>query len=139
MMWMILQADEPEDWVIATGKTTSVRDFVILAFKELGIELIFKGEGVDEKGFVKNCSNSKYQLQPGLEIINVDPGYFRPTEVDLLIGDASKANKKLGWTPEYELKDLVAEMMKNDIELMNKEKHLKNSGYSTFNYYAYFF
>jgi len=135
MMWMILQADEPEDWVIATGKTTSVRDFVILAFKELGIELIFKGDGVNEKGFVKNCSNSKYQLQPGLEIINVDPGYFRPTEVDLLIGDASKANKKLGWTPEYELKDLVAEMMKNDIELMNKEKHLKNSGYSTFNYY----
>lgn len=135
MMWMILQADEAEDWVIATGKTTSVRDFVRLAFSEVGIELEFKGSGVDEKGYVKECNNSNYQLEVGKEVINIDPAYFRPTEVDLLIGDATKARTKLGWTPEYDLKDLVQEMMAGDIELMQKDKHLLENGYQTFNYF----
>jgi len=135
MMWMILQAKEPEDWVIATGKTTSVRDFVELAFNEVGIELEFKGKGIEEKGFVKKCSNPDFQLEAGKEVINIDPGYFRPTEVDLLRGDASKAYRKLGWSPEYHLKDLVKEMMASDIELMQKDKHLLDNGYQTFNYY----
>jgi len=135
MMWMILQAKEPEDWVIATGKTTSVRDFVKLAFNEVGIELEFTGKGIEEKGFVRKCSNPDFQLEIGKEVINIDPSYFRPTEVDLLIGDASKANTKLGWSPEYDLKDLVKEMMVKDLELMQKDKHLLDNGYQTFNYY----
>lgn len=135
MMWMILQADEAEDWVIATGKTTPVRDFVRMAFGELGIMLEFKGEGVDEKAYIKSCDNPKFQLETGKQVLAVDPKYFRPTEVELLIGDASKANKKLGWTPEYELKDLVKDMMYGDIKLMQKDQYLKDGGYQTFNYY----
>ena len=96
MMWMILQADKAEDWVIATGKTTTVRDFVRMSFEEVGIELEFKGEGVEEKGFVKSCSNPNYQIKIGKEVLSVDPKYFRPTEVDLLIGDPTKAKEKLG-------------------------------------------
>lgn len=135
MMWMILQANEPEDWVIATGKTTSVRDFVRMAFSEVGIELEFKGEGVDEKAFVKSCSNQDFQLEIGKEVLNVDPKYFRPTEVDLLIGDASKAKHKLGWEPEYTLNDLVKDMMQSDVKLMQKEQYLKDGGYKTMNYF----
>ncbi len=135
MMWMILQADEPEDWVIATGKTTTVRDFVRMAFGELGIELEFQGSGVDEKGFVKSCSNPDIQLEIGKEVLNVDPAYFRPTEVDLLIGDPSKANSKLGWTPKYDLKDLVKDMMENDLKLMQKDRYLKDGGYVIYNYF----
>ena len=95
MMWMILQADQPEDWVIATGKTTTVREFVTKAFEEVGIELKFEGNGVDEKAYVLNCTKKEYQLETGKEVLSVDPTYFRPTEVDLLIGDPSKANEKL--------------------------------------------
>jgi GDPmannose 4,6-dehydratase len=135
MMWMILQAEEAEDWVIATGKTTSVRDFVRMAFAEVGIELEFSGTGVDEKAFVVSCSNPEFQLEEGKEVLAVDPKYFRPTEVDLLIGDASKANTKLGWTPEYNLKDLVKEMMTSDVQLMQKEQHLKVGGYQVLNYF----
>ncbi len=135
MMWMILQAEQPEDWVIATGKTTSVREFVKMAFNEVGIELVFKGEGVEEKGYVSKCKNPDYQLEIGKEIINVDPKYFRPTEVDLLIGDASKAKNILGWIPEYSLSDLVKDMMESDIKLMKKDHFLKESGYTTFNYF----
>jgi GDPmannose 4,6-dehydratase len=135
MMWMILQADEAEDWVIATGKTTSVRDFVRMSFAEAGIELEFKGEGVSEKAFVKVCNNPEYQLPIGKEILNVDPKYFRPTEVDLLIGDASKANNKLGWIPKYDLQGLVKEMMQSDIKLMKKENYLKDGGYQILNYF----
>lgn len=135
MMWMILQADEPEDWVIATGVTTTVRDFVKLAFNEVGIELEFKGEGVNEKGYVASCSNPEFQLERGLEVVAVDPEYFRPTEVDLLIGDATKANTKLGWIPEYNLQDLVKEMMESDVKLMQKDRHLQKGGYQTFNYF----
>ena len=135
MMWMILQAEQPEDWVIATGKTTPVRDFVKMAFNEVGIELEFTGEGVDEKGYIKSCSNPSYQLEIGKEVLAVDPRYFRPTEVDLLIGDATKAKEKLGWVPEYELSELVKDMMKNDLRLMEKEIFLKEGGYTMKNYF----
>ncbi len=135
MMWMILQADEPEDWVIATGKTTPVREFVRMSFAEVGIELEFIGEGVDEKGLVLSCSNPDYQLPIGKEILAVDPHYFRPTEVDLLIGDPTKAKNKLGWECQYELSELVQEMMESDLKLMRKEQHLKESGYTILNYF----
>ncbi|WP_373059524.1 GDP-mannose 4,6-dehydratase [Zunongwangia sp. H14] len=135
MMWMILQAVEAEDWVIATGKTTPVREFVKMAFAEAGIELEFKGEGVEEKAYVKSCSNPHFQLKKGKEVLAVDPNYFRPTEVDLLIGDATKANTKLGWKPEYDLQDLVKDMMQSDIKLMQKEQHIKDGGYQIMNYY----
>ena len=120
---MILQADKPEDWVIATGETTTVRDFVRLSFNEVGIEIEFKGEGIDEKAYVTSCSDENYKLEIGKEILCVDPQYFRPTEVDLLIGDPTKAKEKLGWVPEHDLSDLVKDMMKSDIILFsNKEK-----------------
>lgn len=135
MMWMILQADTAEDWVIATGKTTTVREMVQMAFNEVGIELDFIGEGQDEKGIVKSCSNEKYQLETGKEVVNIDPHYYRPTEVDLLIGDATKAKEKLGWVPEYSLNELVKEMMENDIQLMEKEIYLKEGGHKTSNSY----
>ncbi len=117
MMWMILQAKRPEDWVIATGTTTSVRDFVKLAFREAGVELEFRGEGINEKAFVVSCNDKNYQLKIGQEVLSVDPNYFRPTEVDLLIGDPSKAKEKLGWVPEYDLSSIVKEMMEYDINL----------------------
>lgn len=135
MMWMILQADTPEDWVIATGKTTTVRDFVKMAFGELGIELEFKGEGVNEKAFVLSCSNENFQLPKGKEVLNVDPKYFRPTEVDLLIGDPTKAKTKLGWEPEYDLKSLVEDMMKSDLKLMQRDQYMKNGGHKILNYF----
>ena len=135
MMWMVLQADKPDDWVIATGVTTSVRDFVRMAFQEVGVELEFKGKGVDEKGYVKACSNPKYQVEIGKELIAIDPRYFRPTEVSLLIGDPSKAKTELGWEPEYDLKALIKEMVENDLKLMQKDQFLKDGGYTTMNYY----
>ena len=135
MMWMILQAEEAEDWVIATGKTTSVRDFVKMSFAEVGIELDFIGEGVYEKAVVKSCKNPKYQIQLGTEVLSVDPKYFRPTEVDLLIGDPTKANTKLGWIPEYDLAFLVKDMMHSDIKLMKKDQYLKDGGYETLNFF----
>jgi GDPmannose 4,6-dehydratase len=135
MMWMILQADKPEDWVIATGITTSVRDFVQMSFAYLGIELEFIGKGVDEIGIVKSCKNPKYQIDNGVEIIAVDKEYFRPTEVDILVGDSSKAREKLGWEIEYTLNDLVNDMMKSDLKLMQKEQYLKNGGYKIRNNY----
>ena len=135
MMWMILQADKPEDWVIATGTTTMVRDFVKMAFSEVGVELEFKGTGEDEKGYVKSCSNKSFNLEIGKEVVAVDPHYYRPTEVDLLIGDATKAKEKLGWTPEFELEDLVKDMMENDLNLMKKEMYLKKGGHDILNNY----
>ena len=115
-MWRILQQDKPEDYVIATGITTTVRDFVKLSFAETGIELEFNGEGVNETGAVKSCSYPAYQLPIGKVVVAVDPEYFRPTEVDLLIGDATKAKTKLGWIPKYDLAALVKEMMASDLE-----------------------
>lgn len=135
MMWMILQAETPEDWVIATGRTTSIRDFIIMAFNQIGVTLEFKGTGEDEKAYIKSCDNPEYKLEIGKEVVQVDKNYFRPTEVDLLVGDASKAKEKLGWVPEYELEDLVAEMMESDLKLMQKEQYLRKGGYTTLNYF----
>ncbi len=129
MMWMILQHDQPDDWVIATGMTTTVRDFARKVFENLGIELEFEGEGINEVGKVKKCHQPEYQLPEGKTVIKVDERYFRPTEVDLLIGDYSKAKEKLGWEPEYSLDDLIKEMTFSDLELIKKEKLLKDNGY----------
>jgi GDPmannose 4,6-dehydratase len=129
MMWMILQAEEPEDWVIATGKTTTVREFVRLSFKEVGIELAFKGSGVNEKAFVVSCNNKQFQLELGKEVLSIDPSYFRPTEVDLLIGDPTKAKEKLGWVTEHDLSSLINDMMQSDVKLMQKQKYLEKGGY----------
>lgn len=118
-MWLMLQQDEPEDYVIATGVTTSVRDFVKMAFKEVGIEIKFEGEGVEEKGVVKACRDERYQVPIGKTVVAVDPVYFRPTEVDLLIGDATKANTKLGWRPRYTLEEMTAEMVRSDLKLFS--------------------
>ena len=135
MMWMILQADEAEDWVIATGKTTKIRDFVHMSFAEVGIELEFKGEGENEKAYIVKCNNPKYQLEIGKEVLAVDARYFRPTEVELLIGDASKAKTKLGWECKYDLNDLVKDMMQSDIKLMQEQQYLEEGGYKTLNYF----
>ena len=135
MMWMILQAKEAEDWVIATGKTTSIRDFVTMAFAYVGIVLEFKGDGVNEKAFIVSCSKAEFQIEIGKQILSIDPKYFRPTEVDLLIGDASKAKNKLGWEPHIQLNELVDDMMSSDINLFKKDKFLIDSGYKTLNYY----
>jgi GDPmannose 4,6-dehydratase len=132
---MILQTDKPEDWVIATGKTTTVRDFVKMAFAYAGIELEFKGEGKDEKGIVVSCSDSKYQIEKGKEVVAIDSRYFRPTEVDLLIGDPTKAHIKLGWTPEYNLEEMINEMMESDLKLMTKDQYLIDGGYTIMNYF----
>jgi GDPmannose 4,6-dehydratase len=129
MMWMILQADVAEDWVIATGVTTTVRDFVRMAFSEVGIEVEFKGEGVDEKAFVTACTHKDFQIPIGKEVLSVDPAYFRPTEVDLLIGDPSKAKNKLGWIPEHDLASLVKDMMIGDVTLMQKDVVLLKAGH----------
>jgi len=151
MMWMILQAEQAEDWVIATGITTSVRDFVSMSFAEVGITIRFEGKGVHEVGIIAGIDKDKYisilnsvnqqattsnELPKiGKEVLAVDPKYFRPTEVDLLIGDPTKANTKLGWHPEYDLVSLVREMMTSDVKLMQKEQYLKDGGYSTLNYF----
>ena len=143
MMWMILQADEPEDWVIATGQTTTVRDFVKFAFAYAGINLRFEGTGVDEKGIVDSIDESKAKesnldlsnLKIDTEVVAVDERYFRPTEVDLLLGDPSKAEQKLGWNREYNLQDLVNDMMQSDLILMTKDTYLKDGGYQTMSYY----
>lgn len=136
MMWMILQADEAEDWVIATGVTTTVRDFVKMSFAYAGIELEFRGEGIEEKAYVLTCSNPNYQVEIGANVVSVDPKYFRPTEVDLLLGDPTKAETKLGWNREYKLQDLVDDMMKSDLKLMTKDSYLKDGGYNSKSYYV---
>ena len=135
MMWMILQAEEPEDWVIATGKTTTVREFVRMSFAEVGIELEFKGKGVNETAIVTKCTNPLFQIELGKEVLSVDPTYFRPTEVVLLIGDPTKANEKLGWVPEHDLASLVKDMMQSDVKLMQKKQYLENGGYQTNTYF----
>jgi GDPmannose 4,6-dehydratase len=128
-MWLILQQDKAEDFVIATGKTTYVRDFVKMAFAECGIELTFAGEGASEKGIVSKCNNPEYQLEKGKVVVEVDPNYFRPTEVDLLIGDPTKSQERLGWKPKYDLPALVKEMVEADLALFKKELYLKNGGH----------
>ena len=135
MMWMILQADKAEDWVIATGRTTTIRDFVKMSFGHIGIELEFSGVGIDEVARIKSCTDPRYQLAIGKEILAIDPKYFRPTEVDLLIGDPTKAKEKLGWVPEIELDELVRDMMDSDLKLFERDRYLSEGGHDTFNYY----
>jgi GDPmannose 4,6-dehydratase len=127
-MYLILQQEKPEDFVIATGITTSIRDFVIMAFREAGIELAFKGEKENETAEV--LSSDHNNLKSGTKVIKVDPRYFRPTEVDLLIGDASKALEKLGWKPKYTLPELVKEMVQSDLDLFKSNLLLKESGFT---------
>lgn len=119
-MWRILQQDKPEDFVIATGVTTTVRDFVAMAFAEAGVSIAFKGEGVDEVAYVTECAHPDFQLEIGKEVVFVDPAYYRPTEVELLIGDPTKAQEQLGWKPSYDLASLVKEMVAADIESCRK-------------------
>lgn len=131
-MWRILQHDTPEDFVLATGKTTEIREFVKMAFKEAGIELAFEGKEEHELAKVVSCSG-KYQLPVGQVVVRVDPRYYRPTEVDLLIGDATKAKEKLGWEPKYTLAEMVKEMVASDLKLFEKNKFLIDSGYDVRN------
>ena len=133
LMWKILQHDKAEDWVIATGVTTTVRDFVRMSFRELGIELEFNGVGEAEIGTILSCSNPDYQIEIGKEVINVDPRYFRPTEVELLIGDATKARTLLDWEPKYDLQSLCSEMVQHDVELFLKTQVLKEAGFKVEN------
>lgn len=119
-MWLILQQDKPEDYVIATGVTTTVRDFIRMSFAQVGVELDFCGEGIEEKAFIKTCSNPDFNLEIGKQVVAIDPTYFRPTEVDLLIGDPTKSKTKLGWQPKYDLAGLVKEMMEADLDRLKK-------------------
>ncbi len=128
-MWLIMQQDVPEDFVIATGVTTAVRDFVKMAFAEVGAVLEFRGEGVEEKGYVVASNNPDFPIEIGKEVVAVDAAYFRPTEVDLLIGDPTKSKTKLGWVPKYDLPMLVNDMMTSDVRLFQREKLLKESGF----------
>lgn len=133
-MYLILQQDVAEDYVIATGITTSVRDFIKMAFAEIDVEIEFKGKGVDEKGYIKSSGNA-YPLTVGREVVAIDPVYFRPTEVDLLIGDPTKAQTQLGWKPKYDLQGLVKEMVAADIELFRRNQLLKQSGFDILRQY----
>jgi GDPmannose 4,6-dehydratase len=134
-MWLMLQQDKPEDFVVATGITTSVRDFVRMAFAHAGVQIGFRGEGLNEVGFVDAISNPDCNLKLGDVVVEVDKRYFRPTEVDVLLGDASKAKQKLGWFPKYNLKRLVEEMVDADLEFFKKEVLLKKSGYRTMSHF----
>lgn len=120
-MWMMMQQEKPEDYVLATGITTTVRSFVEMSFAEAGIELEFKGHGINEKAFVSKCNSPLYQLPVGKQVVGIHPRYFRPAEVDLLIGNASKAQERLGWLPKYDLQMLVKEMMKEELILQQKK------------------
>ena len=145
-MYLILQQDEPGDYVIATGITTEVREFVRMAFAEIGVIVSFRGEGKEEKGYITAIDEAKFIQQVGAEflekiktiteaIVEVDAAYFRPTEVELLIGDATKSKTKLNWTPEYDLPALVEDMMRSDVKLMKKETYLKEGGFKILNYF----
>lgn len=155
-MHLVLQQDVPDDYVIATGITTSIRDFIKMAGEELGLEITFVGEDSNEKGYLtaidekvfiskvgeqyleqfrNRIQNNLSSESAGEPIISVDPQYFRPTEVELLIGDAAKAREKLGWEPKYDLNGLVTDMMRSDIELMKKDAYLREGGYRTLNYF----
>ena len=134
-MWRILQHDTPEDFVLATGVTTTVRDFVRMAFREIGVELEFRGKEDKERAVVVSASNPDFPVPEGKEVVAVDPTYYRPTEVDLLIGDPTKAQTVLGWKPKYDLPMLVNEMVEADVDLFRKEKLLMDSGFSIKNQY----
>ena len=155
-MYLILQQEKPDDYVIATGITTSIRDFIKMAGEEVGLEITFSGEGINEKGYItavnetifgvkvgetyleevkKRISHSRNHSYTSYPLVAVDPQYFRPTEVELLIGDNTKARKQLGWKPEYDLRGLIEDMMQADVKLMKKENFLKEGGYQTLNYF----
>jgi GDPmannose 4,6-dehydratase len=142
-MWLMLQQDVAEDFVIATGVTTSVREFIKMAFLELGIEIEFSGKDTNEKGVIIDMDQGKIidlglnadALRFGQTVVKVDPKYFRPTEVDLLIGDATKAQTKLGWVPKYDLQALVSDMVQSDLHLVKKDDYLKKGGFKTMNYF----
>lgn len=142
-MWLILQQEKPEDYVIATGATTTVRDFVKMSFAELGIEIEFSGKDQYERGVIIDVDQELVQklglndeyLKPGTIVVQVDEKYFRPTEVDLLLGDPTKANTKLGWKPKYDLPLLVQDMVHSDLHLMKKDEYLKQGGFKTLNYF----
>ena len=142
-MWLMLQQDKAEDFVIATGITTTVREFIKMAFLELGVEVEFSGKDQNEKGVIIDIDEQKVSelglnpdaLRFGQTVVKVDPKYFRPTEVDLLIGDASKAKQKLGWQPKYSLQALVSDMVKSDLHLVKRDDYLKKGGYKTLNYF----
>lgn len=142
-MYLMLQQDKAEDFVIATGKTTEIREFAKMAFNYLGIQLTFEGSNENEKGFIASIDTARVEelglnaaaLTIGQEVINVDPKYFRPTEVDLLIGDAQKAKNKLGWVAKHSLQDLVSDMMQSDLRLMKKDEYLKKGGFTTLSYF----
>ncbi|MFI5139063.1 MAG: GDP-mannose 4,6-dehydratase [Sphingobacteriales bacterium] len=142
-MWLMLQQDKPEDFVIATGVTTTVREFIRMAFGELGIEIEFSGRDENERGVIIDINDQKAEelglnrdfLKFGQTVVKVDPKYFRPTEVDLLIGDASKAKEKLGWSPKYDLQALVSDMVQSDLHLVKKDDYLKKGGFKTLNYF----
>lgn len=134
-MWLILQQDKPEDFVIATGVTNTVRTFIQMAFAEIGVELTFEGEGDSERAVVAHCSNPDYQLPVGKEVLCVDKRYFRPTEVDLLLGDPTKAMTQLNWKPKYDLAALVKDMMQADLDLFRRDQLLATSGHRVMNYH----
>jgi len=146
-MYLILQQDQPDDYVIATGVTTTIRDFIIMSFAETGVAVEFRGEGVDEQGYISGISEAVFEQKVGAahlddfrkrigeSVVGVDPSYFRPTEVDILVGDSSKAHQKLGWKPEYNLKQLCEDMIVSDLNLMKKEDYLKEGGYRILNYF----
>jgi len=134
-MWLMLQQPEPEDYVIATGITTSVRDFVKMAFREAGIEIEFRGNDEKEKGYITRVTNKDVILEEGREVVAIDNKYYRPTEVDMLVGDPSKAQQKLGWVPQYDLEMMIKEMVNYDMDLFKREKLLKDSGFTVKNQY----
>ncbi len=148
-MYLIVQQDKPSDYVIATGVTTTIRDFILLAAAEIGLEVKFRGTGVEEKGFIASVDEKRFseavgseylegmlgKIRDGAEIVGVDAAYFRPTEVDLLIGDATKARTVLGWVPEYDLAGLITDMMQSDVKMVKKEVYLKKGGFYTPNYF----
>lgn len=134
-MWLMLQQNEAEDFVIATGTTTSVREFIVKAFGQLGITLAFSGAGVNESAVVSKCLNSDFKLREGQAVVKIDPQYFRPTEVELLIGDPTKAKTKLNWKPKYDLDSLVKEMVLSDLDLFKRDHYLKEGGHKIFQYH----
>lgn len=146
-MYLILQQDEPSDYVIATGITTTIRDFIRMAFNEIGVELLFSGEGINETAVLKTIDENVFKNKVGEQylesikkrigevVVGVDANYFRPTEVDLLIGDATKAQTRLGWKPKYSLQELIEDMMFSDLKVMKKEFYLKEGGYKILNYF----
>jgi len=133
-MYLMLQQDVPEDFVIATGITTSVRDFITKSFAEAGIEITFEGKNENETGRVVKCSHPEYQIKAGKKVVLIDKTYYRPSEVDLLMGDATKARTKLGWNPASSLDDIIKEMVASDLNLFKKEKYLKEGGHKILNY-----